>query len=123
MSLIGNILWIILGGGLVLFFEYLIGGLLLCLTVIGLPFGVQVLKLSSLALVPFGREVIYYRAASGCLAVFMNVLWFLVGGIWISVTHVVFALLCAVTIVGIPFARQHVKLAALAFMPFGATVR
>jgi uncharacterized membrane protein YccF (DUF307 family) len=123
MSLIGNILWIVLGGGIVLFLEYLIAGLLLCLTIIGIPFGVQAIKLAGLALVPFGREVVRTPNPPGCLSVVMNVLWILVGGIWISITHVVFALLCAITIIGIPFAKQHMKLAALALTPFGATVR
>jgi uncharacterized membrane protein YccF (DUF307 family) len=122
MSLIGNILWIILGGGLICL-EYLIGGLLLCVTIIGIPFGVQAFKLSILALLPFGREVVHTPGASGCLSVFMNALWILVGGIWISVTHIVFAILCAITIIGLPFAKQHMKLATLALTPFGATVK
>ena len=123
MSLIGNLLWIILGGGIVLFFEYLLAGLLLCVTIIGIPFGVQAIKLSLLALFPFGKEVVTTKAASGCLSIAMNVLWILLGGIWISLTHLIFAILCAITIIGIPFAKQHVKLAALALAPFGATFR
>ena len=123
MSLLGNILWILLGGGILLFLEYLIAGLLLCVTIIGVPFGIQAMKLSLLALLPFGREVVRSPAAPGCLSVIMNVLWILVGGIWIALTHIVFALLCAITIIGIPFARQHMKLAALALAPFGASVR
>ncbi len=75
MSTLGNILWIFLGGGIVLFLEYLLGGLLLCVTIIGIPFGVQCIKLSMLALVPFGKRVEDTAAASGCLSVAMNVLW------------------------------------------------
>lgn len=123
MSLIGNVLWIVLGGGLVLCLEYLLAGGLLCLTIVGIPFGLQCIKLSLLALVPFGREVAHARSASGCLATIMNVLWILLGGIVISVTHIVFGLLCAITIIGLPFARQHMKLSALALTPFGKTIR
>lgn len=123
MSLLGNILWIFLGGGIVLFFEYLAGGLLLCLTIVGIPFGVQCIKLSLLALAPFGRDVGDRGASTGFLAVVMNLLWILFGGIWIAITHAAFAILCAITIIGIPFAKQHVKLAALSLVPFGKYVR
>lgn len=123
MSFIGNILWILLGGGLLLFFEYLIGGLLLCVTIIGIPFGVQCIKLSLLALVPFGKCVEDTGAASGFIAVVMNLLWIVLGGIVIAITHSLFAVLCAVTIIGLPFAKQHVKLAALSLVPFGKTFR
>jgi uncharacterized membrane protein YccF (DUF307 family) len=119
MSLIGNILWIVLGGGIVLFFEYLLGGVILCVTIVGIPFGVQCIKLSLLALAPFGRDVTHARSANGCLSVFMNILWILFGGIFVAITHLVFGVLCAITIIGIPFARQHMKLAALSLTPFG----
>lgn len=122
MSILGNILWIILGGGIILFFEYLISGLLLCITIIGIPFGVQCIKISFLALLPFGKEIKNTENASGCVSTVMNIIWILIGGIWISLTHVVFAILCAITIIGIPFAKQHMKLASLALVPFGKTV-
>jgi uncharacterized membrane protein YccF (DUF307 family) len=122
MKLLGNILWILLGGGIVLFFEYLVGGFFLCLTVVGIPFGIQRMKLAFLALIPFGAEVQHMPSSTGCLSTIMNVLWILCGGIWITLTHLVFALLCAITIIGIPFARQHIKLAALALTPFGKEV-
>ena len=122
MSTLGNILWIIIGGGLIIFLEYLFSALILCVTIIGIPFGVQCMKLSLLGLVPFGREIVRKDAASGCLDVTMNILWILVGGIWISLTHLIFAFLCAITIIGIPFARQHIKLASLAISPFGHEV-
>jgi len=119
MSLIGNILWIVLGGGIILFLEYLAGGLILCLTIIGIPFGIQTFKLAFLALLPFGRRMVDTPSAGGCLSTLMNVLWIIFGGIAITLTHAVFALLCAITIIGIPFAKQHMKLAALALTPFG----
>ncbi len=123
MSILGNILWIVLGGGIFIFFEYLLGGLFLCITIIGIPFGLQCMKLSVLGLVPFGKEIVHTESASGCLSIFMNILWIILGGIWISITHIIFALLMAITIIGIPFAKQHIKLAALALTPFGREVR
>ena len=122
MSLIGNILWILLGG-LIVSLEYLVGGLILCFTVVGIPFGVQCFKLSYLGLVPFGKEVVTREVAANPLWIFMNILWLLFGGIWIALTHLLFALLCAITIIGIPFALQHMKLAGLSLSPFGKEVR
>lgn len=123
MSVLGNLLWIILGGGIIISFFYFLGGLLLCLTVVGIPFGVQLFKLAVLALFPFGREVDSTGSVSGCLPLAMNIIWILVGGIEIAATHLVFAFLCAITIIGIPFAKQHLKLLQLAFVPFGAAIR
>lgn len=123
MSLIGNILWIVIGGGIFILFEYLFGGFILCLTIIGIPFGIQCIKLSILGLVPFGKEIEQTKSASGCLSIIMNVLWILAGGIWITLTHLIFALLLTITIIGIPFAKQHLKLASLALTPFGHEVK
>jgi len=121
MSLLGNILWIVLGGFL-LFLWYLFGGLLLCLTVVGIPFGVQCFKLSVLALLPFGRRVVSTEKFSGCLATVMNVIWLLTAGLEIAILHLVLAALFAITIVGLPFAKQHLKLVNLALVPFGRRV-
>jgi len=122
MSFLGNLLWVFLGGGLVLFLEYLATGLLLCLTLVGIPFGIQCIKLSGLALLPFGKDVQSKEKGTGCLSTLMNVLWIVTGGILISLTHLLFALLCAITIIGIPFAKQHMKLAGLSLAPFGKIV-
>ncbi|EMR02857.1 YccF domain-containing protein [Cesiribacter andamanensis] len=123
MNTVGNILWIILGGGIFIFLEYLIGGLLLCLTIIGIPFGLQAFRLAGLSLTPFGRQLLHDGSQTGCLATSMNILWIVVGGVWIALTHLLFAVLMALTIIGIPFARQHMKLAAFAFTPFGYQIR
>jgi len=122
LSLIGNILWIIFGG-LIICIEYFISGFLLCITIIGIPFGVQCFKLAILALIPFGQEVVSKQSANGCLSIFMNIVWILLGGIWIAATHLILALLLALTIIGIPFAKQHLKLASLALTPFGHEIR
>jgi len=123
MSTLGNILWIVLGGGIILFLEYLVAGFILCLTIVGIPFGVQCIKLSMLALLPFGKDIVHTKSASGCLSVLMNIIWIVIGGLPLAVTHLIFGVLCAITIIGLPFAKQHLKLAALSLMPFGHSVR
>lgn len=123
MSSIGNALWVTIGGGFFLFFLYLLGGLVLCVTILGIPFGLQCIKLSLLALLPFGKEIIHMKSAPGCLATLMNIIWVLVAGIPIALIHLVFGLLCGITVIGIPFARQHGKLAAFALTPFGRIFR
>lgn len=122
MKTLGNIIWLIFGGILV-FIEYLVSSLLLCVTIIGIPFGLQTLKLALLALWPFGQEVIDNGNNGGCLSVIMNVIWIFIGGIWICLTHLFFGVLLCITIIGIPFGRQHFKMAALSLAPFGKTIR
>jgi uncharacterized membrane protein YccF (DUF307 family) len=119
-----NILWAIFGGGLITALEYAIGGLVLCLTVVGIPFGLQCFKIAGLALFPFGKDFIEDKTmpGSGLLGLMMNVLWFLAAGMWTFLTHLGLALTLAVTIIGIPFAFQHLKLAGLALFPFGRRV-
>jgi len=124
MRLLLNLLWIVFGGGFVLCLEYVVGGLILCLTVIGIPFGVQCFKIAGLALLPFGKDIdVRESGGVGVLQTLFNVLWFLVAGLWIFLTHVSLAIGLAVTIIGIPFAVQHVKLALLALWPFGRETR
>ncbi|MBN1207521.1 MAG: YccF domain-containing protein [Myxococcaceae bacterium] len=122
MRLLLNILWIVLGGGFVIWLEYLLGGLLLCLTVVGIPFGVQCFKIAGMALLPFGKELVD-EPGSGAIGCVLNVFWIIVAGIWIFLSHIGLALGLAVTIIGIPFAIQHLKLAMLALAPFGKRVR
>ncbi len=122
MRLIGNIIWLILGG-LITSVEYLLASLALMITIIGIPFGFQTLKLAILALWPFGSEVTDEGNSGGCLSLIMNVIWILVGGFWICLTHLGFGLLLCITIIGIPFGRQHFKMAALALAPFGKSIR
>lgn len=121
MSTLGNIIWVVFGGFFV-FLEYLIGGLLLCLTIVGIPFGLQSIKIALLALWPFGKRIEYMDYAPGCLSTIMNILWLLVGGIWIAFTHLAFGVLFAITIIGLPFAKQHFKLMSLAITPFGRRI-
>lgn len=116
-----NVLWLVLGG-IFTALEYVVASLLLMVTIVGIPFGMQTLKLAGLALWPFGKEVRTGERSGGCLYVLMNVLWILLGGIWIALSHLVFGALLCVTIVGIPFGLQHFKLAALALVPFGKDI-
>jgi len=122
MSAIGNLLWILLGGGLFIFLGYLIGGVLLCLTIVGIPFGVQLIKLSLLGLAPFGKRIDTEGVASGILPILMNVLWWVLGGVEVAIVHLVFAFILAITVVGLPFAKQHMKMLHLSLVPFGASI-
>ena len=118
MNALGNIIWIIFGG-FIIFLMYLFGSLILFITIVGIPFGVQTMKLALLSLMPFGKDVRPGERAGGCLYIIMNVIWILVAGIEIAIVHAVLAVLFAITIIGIPFAVQHLKLAHLALVPFG----
>ena len=121
MKLLGNIIWLLFGG-LIIALEYIISSIILFITIIGIPFGLQTLKLAEMALWPFGKEIRLKEKGSGCLPVIMNLIWIIIGGIWISLSHLIFGILLAITIIGIPFARQHFKLAGLALTPFGREV-
>ena len=89
---------------------------------IGIPFGMQTLKLAGLALWPFGKEVRSGNRSGGCLYILMNILWIFLGGIWICLSHLVFGAILCITIIGIPFGLQHFKLASLALSPFGKDI-
>jgi len=121
MKLLGNIVWLVFGG-LAVAMEYAAASIPFFLSIIGIPFGLQSLKLAVLALWPFGSKVLPTNSAGGCLSTLMNIIWFFVGGIWICLTHVVFGLLLYITIVGIPFGNQHFKMAKLALTPFGREI-
>lgn len=121
MNFIGNIIWIIFGG-LFIFFEYIFGGLILCLTIVGIPFGIQCFKFAIVGLAPFGVKIKHSSANVGCLSTVMNIIWLIFGGLSIVLTHLVFGLLLCITIVGIPFGRQHFKLMSLALSPFGKSI-
>lgn len=118
MSFLGNVIWLVFGG-LLIFFEYLVGGLVLCLTIIGIPFGLQSFKLAQVALWPFDQKIEMQDWAPGCLSTIMNIIWLIVAGFWIALTHLFFGILLGITIIGIPWAKQHFKLMSLAITPFG----
>ena len=121
MKFLGNILWLIMGG-LVVSLYYALMGVLFCITVIGIPFGLQLIKMAGLALWPFGRDVHSDSNDGGCLSIIMNVIWIIFGGIEIAMLHIGFGIVCCLSIVGIPFGMQHFKMAILAFVPFGKKI-
>lgn len=121
MTLLLNLLWIVLGGGWLIAVEYCLAGLVLCVTVIGIPFGLQCFKIAGLALLPFGKTIA--DRGSNPLGFLFNVLWFVLAGLWIFLSQAVLAIALALSIIGIPFAIQHAKLAVLALAPFGTQVR
>lgn len=121
MKTIGNILWLLLGGILISLY-YAVMGLLYCLSIIGIPFGLQLFKMAGLALWPFGREVVSAPHDTGCLSILMNIIWILAGGIEIAFMHLVFGIALCLTIIGIPLGIQHFKMALLAFVPFGKEI-
>jgi len=120
MKFLGNIIWLIFGG-LITAIEYLISSFCLMITIIGIPFGLQTLKLAGLALWPFGSKVTD-NGSSGCLSVIMNIVWIVCGGLCICLTHLLFGILLCITIIGIPFGNQHFKMAKLALTPFGKSI-
>lgn len=121
VNLLGNIIWLLFGG-IIIAVEYFIASIALMVTIIGIPFGIQTLKLGVFALWPFGNQTRVDVRASGCLYILMNILWLLLGGLVIALTHALFGLLLSITIIGIPFGMQHFKLAAIALSPFGRDI-
>jgi uncharacterized membrane protein YccF (DUF307 family) len=121
MNFLGNLIWLIFGG-FIIAIEYFIGSLVLMITIVGIPFGIQTLKMASLSLWPFGRDTVVHSRASGCLYILMNIIWLISGGIWIAITHAIFGVLLCITIIGIPFGLQHFKLTAIALSPFGRDI-
>ena len=121
MKILGNIIWLIFGG-LEVAMEYFTASIILMISIIGIPFGLQTLKVGVLALWPFGSTVTPMPQNNGCLNTAMNVIWFFIGGIWIWLTHIFFGILLCITIIGIPFGKQHFKMAKLALTPFGKEI-
>ena len=121
MHFIGNIIWLIFGGFFVAL-GYITGGLALCITIIGIPFGIQCFKLATFVIWPFGSKIVNTNGSGGCLQTLGNVIWLLCGGVWIAITHLVLGILLCLTIIGIPFGKKHFELIELSLMPFGKKV-
>jgi len=122
MSLLGNILWLIFGG-LIAGLGYIVGGLLTCITIVGIPFGIQAMKIGVATFAPFGKQIVELPEANSPLRLILNVIWLVLFGWEIALAHATSALILAITIIGIPFALQHLKLIPLALLPFGRTLR
>ena len=118
MRFIGNILWFVFGG-FISGLSWIIFGLLWCITIFGIPIGLQCFKLAGLSFWPFGKEIVY---EGGAFSFIINVFWFFFGGLEMAIVNAAFGLLWCITIVGIPFGMQFFKLARLSLSPFGAVV-
>lgn len=118
MSLLGNLIWLILGG-FIMGLTYMLLGLIYCITIIGIPFGLQLIKIGTFTMMPFGREPEIVPGNMGCINLGFNILWILFGGVEMALGHLCMGILFCITIIGIPFGMQHFKLAKLALFPFG----
>lgn len=118
MNLLGNLIFFVFGGFLI-FLGYVLGGILLCLTIVGIPFGYQCFKIAGGVLVPFGREVRDINNPDTPLSIILNVLWIILPGLELAIMHLLLAAFFGLTIIGIPIALQHIKLLPLALLPFG----
>lgn len=118
MGCLGNLLWFVFGG-FVSGLSWCLAGLLWCITIVGIPVGMQCFKFASLSFFPFGKEIRYGGGAGSLL---LNIIWLIVSGFPLALEHAVFGLILCVTVIGMPFGLQHFKLAQLALMPFGSDV-
>lgn len=118
MGCLGNIIWFLFGG-LVSGLSWFFSGILCCLTVIGIPLGLQCFKFAGLAFFPFGKEIIY---GGGAVSLIANIVWLICLGIPMALENAAMGLLFCITIIGIPFGLQFFKLAKLSLMPFGAEI-
>jgi uncharacterized membrane protein YccF (DUF307 family) len=123
MRLLGNLIWFVFGG-FVTGLAWWVAGLVAAITIVGIPFSIAAFRIGSFSFWPFGREIIDRpeSEARGLLVLVGNVVWILLGGIWLALGHLFFALLLGITIIGIPFAVQHLKLARLSLMPYGKEI-
>lgn len=118
MGCLGNLLWFIFGG-FIMGMSWLIAGIVWCITIVGIPIGLQCFKFASLSFFPFGKEVVY---GGGAGSVLLNILWIIFSGLPLAIEAVVIGVIFSITIVGIPFGLQCFKIAKLALMPFGSSV-
>jgi len=128
MALIGNIIWFVFGG-VVMGLGWWLAGVLCCLTLVGIPWAKACFVIGTFSFFPFGKEVVSREVVTGssdigtgALGIIGNILWFICIGWCLALGHLVAALLCFITIIGIPFGLQHIKLARIALFPIGMTV-
>ena len=121
MNFFGNLIWLIFGG-LMAALGYFLGGIVLCTTVIGIPWGLQCFKLAGLVLWPFGKKVISDSDNVGCLNILFNLVWILCGGLYTAIVHIVMGAILCITVIGIPWGKQHFKLIEISLIPFGKRI-
>ena len=117
MSFVGNLVWLVFGG-LVAGLSYIVAGFALCLTIIGIPFGVKAMQFGWMVMMPYGKGVTLTPSAPGCVSVLFNIIWLVAVGWSIALTHLLFGIILLPTLIGIPFALQHFKLVPVALFPF-----
>lgn len=118
MTLFGNIIWLIFGG-FISGLGYILGGLTLCLTIVGIPFGIQTIKIGVATMTPFGKANVVKEESSSLIVMIFNVIWVIFFGWEIALSHLFHGAILAITIIGLPFAKQHFKLIPIALFPFG----
>ena len=119
MRILLNLLWLIFGG-LLSALGWIVTGCLWCITVVGIPVGLQCFKLASISLDPFGKEIVYEDESPASLL--LNILWIIFGGIEMAIGNAIIGVILCITIIGIPWGKQYFKIAKLSLMPFGAQV-
>lgn len=119
-----NVLWLIFGG-LPLAFGWFVAGLLLAITIVGLPYTGAAWRIAGFALWPFGKEIVHREGGPGTgpVGFVLNVIWFVLAGWWLALGHLVVAVAEAISIIGIPFALKDLQLAYIALAPIGRDVR
>ena len=119
MRIILNLLWLLFGG-LISALGWVLTGCLWCITIVGIPVGLQCFKLASISLDPFGKEIVYEDGSP--VSFLLNILWIIFGGIEMAIANALIGVILCITIIGIPWGKQYFKIAKLSLMPFGATV-
>ncbi len=125
MRLLGNILWFVFGGGFVAGLSWLLVGVVLAITVVGIPFAVAAFRIAGFAAFPFGRELVDARVIGETRILgtgLTNFLWVMLAGIWLTIGHVLLGVALCLTLIGIPFGLAHFKLASVSFAPLGKRV-
>jgi uncharacterized membrane protein YccF (DUF307 family) len=123
MRLIGNLIWFVFGG-FIMGLAWWASALVAAITIIGIPWAIAAFRIGSFTFWPFGRQIVERRSGmtGATFSLFANLVWALLAGWWLALGHLVAAVLCALTIIGIPFAFQHLKLVGLSFFPFGKEI-
>ncbi len=121
MKTVGNILWLVLAGAW-LALGYVLAGIVNCILIITIPFGIQAFKLAGYALWPFGRMVVHRPGQDAALSCLGNLIWLLFGGFWLALGHLIAGLLLCLTVIGIPLGLASIKMAGLALAPFGKQI-
>lgn len=121
MSALGNIIWFLFGG-FIMAILYFLAGILLCITIIGIPFGLQLFKIARFVMLPFGYQMQNVGGSMGCLAIVFNLIWIFLGWWELAIMHCIIGLIFCITIIGIPFGYQHFKIALGTVFPFGQEI-